>query len=70
MILFLPKLPIISTQTSNINQEKFWHSCLMLTVTLVLHFGPQPGDALLAAPLPQQHVLSLLAEVNLELACS
>lgn len=40
----------------------------MLAVTLVLHCGSQPGDALLAAPLPQQHVLSVLAEVDAELA--
>lgn len=40
----------------------------MLAVTLVLHCGPQPGHALLAAQLPQQRVLSVLVEVNTELA--
>ena len=68
MILFLPKLPNLGADPSGINGENFQYSCLVLTVTLVLHFGPQPGDALLAAPLPQQHVLSILSEVNLELA--
>lgn len=45
-------------------------SCLVLAVTLILYSGPQPGDALLAAALPQRHVLSVLVEVNAELACS
>lgn len=43
-------------------------TCLMLAVTLEVHCGPQPGNALLAAPLPQQHVLSVLGEVNAEMA--
>ena len=40
----------------------------MLAVTLVLYCGPQPGNALLPAQLPQQHILSVLVEVNAELA--
>ncbi len=58
--------PMSGTQALRV--KLLLHSCLMLTVTLVLHCGPQPGDALLAAPLPQQYVLSVLVEVNAELA--
>lgn len=43
-------------------------SCLMLAVALVLHCGPQPRKALLAIPLPQQHIIATIVEVNAELA--
>lgn len=40
----------------------------MLAFTLIIYSGPQPDDALLAAPLPQNLVLSVLLKVNAELA--
>lgn len=43
-------------------------SCLVLAVTLVLHAPPQPGDALLPAPLPQDQLPPGPAEEHPEVA--
>lgn len=42
----------------------------MLVVTLVFHRSSQPSDALLSAAFPQQRAFSVLAEVDVEVACT